>query len=124
MRVDGEPDVCVIYSGALDELFDFKYGKLPYRSLRFEWKYDDIDSLQEAPVVAYPQEPGFTRITEYKKLPVQSVRGTSYAIEYPLPYVPGEVNEPYYPVLTGESQKQYEQYRIKNYRYHNKNGII
>lgn len=111
MRVDGKPEVCVVYSGALDELFEFKYGKLPYRSLRFEWKHDDIDSLQEAPVVAYPQEPGFTRITEYKKLPIQCVKGTSYAIEYPLPYVPGEVNEPYYPVLTVESQKQYEQYK-------------
>ncbi len=109
--IDGDTETKVIYTGPIDELFGFEYGRLPYRSLRFEWKYEDIDSLQEAPVVAYPKEPGFTRITEYKKLPVQDVKGTSYAVEYPLPYVPGETNEPYYPVLTEESQKQYSRYR-------------
>ena len=112
VKIADESDICVIYSGALDELFGFKYGKLPYRSLRFEWKHDDVESLQEAPVVAYPQEPGFTRITEYKKLPRQDIKGTSYAVEYPLPYVPGENNEPYYPVLTEDSQKQYAKYRL------------
>ena len=101
----------VVYTGALDELFDCRFGRLPYRSLRFEWKYEDIDSLQNAPVVAYPQEEGFTRITEYKKLPIQKGRGTSYAIEYPLSYQEGENQEPYYPVLTSDSQRQYESYR-------------
>ena len=46
----------VIYTGPIDELFQFKYGRLPYRSLRFEWKYSTKDSIQNAPVVAYPQE--------------------------------------------------------------------
>lgn len=101
----------VVYTGALDELFGCIYGRLPYRSLRFEWKYEDKDSLQNAPVVAYPQEKGYTRITEYKKLPVQDKTGTSYAVEYPLPYREGEKMEPYYPVLTEESQKQYAQYK-------------
>lgn len=110
--IDGKNDCYVVYSGALDELFEFRYERLPYRSLRFEWKYEeDVESLQEAPVVAYPQEPGFTRITEYKKLPVQNVKGTSYAVEYPLPYVAGQTNEPYYPVLTEKSQMQYEKYK-------------
>lgn len=101
----------VFYTGAIDELFRGVYGRLPYRSLRFEWKYRDVDSIQPAPVVAYPQEPGYTRITEYKKLPVQHGKGTSYAVEYPLPYRKGEAMEPYYPVLTKESQSQYEKYR-------------
>ena len=101
----------VVYTGALDELFGLQYGRLPYRSLRFEWKYEERDSLQEAPVVAYPQEAGFTRITEYKKLPEQSGAGTSYALEYPLPYREGAALEPYYPVLTEDSQKQYARYR-------------
>lgn len=61
--------------------------------------------------MAYPQEPGYTRITEYKKLPLQSGHGTSYAIEYPLPYQHGEKQEPYYPVLTADSQAQYAKYR-------------
>ena len=101
----------IIYTGPLDELFSCKYGRLPYRSLRFEWKYEDIESKQKYPVVAYPQAEGYTRITEYKKLPVQDVKGTTYAVEYPLPYKAGESNEPYYPVLTGESQELYAKYK-------------
>lgn len=113
LYVDGEKaEIPIVYTGALDELFDCVYGKLPYRSLRFEWGYRNIDSLQNAPVVAYPQEKGYTRITEYKKLPKQDIKGTSYAVEYPLPYKEGKNLEPYYPVLTEKSQKQYEQYRI------------
>ena len=123
----------VIYTGALDELFGCQAGQLPYRSLRFEWKYEDIDSKQNAPVVAYPQAKDYTRITEYKKLPVQNVRGTSYAMEYPLPYYPGEAHEPYYPVLTADSQARYAVYsnmamkisnliccgRLADFRYYN-----
>lgn len=101
----------LVYTGALDELFEFRFGRLPYRSLRFEWKHEDTESIQKAPVVAYPQEKGYTRITEYKKLPVQDCNGTSYAIEYPIPYEEGKTMEPYYPVPTEKSQKQYEQYR-------------
>lgn len=89
--VDGTAAGCkVVYTGALDELFGCIHGELPYRSLRFEWRYSEEDSFQPAPVVAYPQEPGYTRITEYKKLPVQNKPGTSYALEYPLPYRPGK----------------------------------
>lgn len=110
--LDDEPiDFPVVYTGALDELFDCVYGRLPYRSLRFEWKYEEIESLQDAPVVAYPQEKDYTRITEYKKLPVQDKPGTSYAVEYPLPYREGEKLEPYYPVLTEKSQAQFAQYQ-------------
>lgn len=101
----------VVYTGALDELFGLIYGPLPYRSLRFEWKHSETDSVQDAPVVAYPQEEGYTRITEYKKLPVQDKPGSSYAVEYPLPYRKGEKQEPYYPVLTEDSQKQFERYK-------------
>lgn len=112
MLLDGEPcPVPVVYTGALDELFGRVYGALPYRSLRFAWRYEERDSLQNAPVVAYPQEAGYTRITEYKKLPVQEGHGTSYALEYPLPCQEGQSVEPYYPVLTQESQQQYDKYR-------------
>lgn len=112
LLLDGQPiSVPVIYTGALDELFVCCAGRLPYRSLRFDWKYEEKESLQEAPVVAYPQAEGYTRITEYKKLPPQDVRGTSYAVEYPLQYDSQGVNEPYYPVLTEESKRQYETYR-------------
>lgn len=108
---DGDPNNIVVYTGPLDELFQCRYGKLPYRSLKFVWKHENIESFQEMPVVAYPQAEGYTRITEYKKLPVQNVSGTTYAIEYPLTYREGEDNEPYYPVLTEESQELYNKYR-------------
>lgn len=103
-------NISLVYSGALDELFEFQFGKLPYRSLRFEWKYTDNDGIQDMPVVAYPQAEGFTRITEYKKLPEQNLQGSSYAVEYPLAYYGDKNAEPYYPVLTDESKKQYAQY--------------
>lgn len=112
LLLDGKEVVFpVVYTGALDELFGGVYGALPYRSLRFEWRFADKDSLQNAPVVAYPQEAGYTRITEYKKLPVQDQPGSSYAVEYPLPYREGEKLEPYYPVLIAESQEQHARYK-------------
>ena len=110
--LDGEKiSMPVVYTGALDELFGAVHGRLPYRSLRFEWKHTQEESFQSAPVVAYPQEKGYTRITEYTKLPVQKGHGSSYAVEYPLPYKEGEKLEPYYPVLTEESKKQYAKYK-------------
>ncbi len=112
LLLDGvETTIPVIYTGALDELFGHIYGRLPYRSLQFEWRYSQQDSFQPAPVVAYPQEEGYTRITEYKKLPAQDKPGSSYAVEYPLPYKEGETTEPYYPLLTQESQERYRRYR-------------
>ena len=109
--VDGqEVDYPIVFTGALDELFDCCYGELPYRSLKFKWVHEDIESKQDMPVVAYPQAPDFVRIIEYKKLPVQDVRGTTYEIEYSLPYNPREKNEPYYPLITAESQKLYKKY--------------
>lgn len=100
----------LIYTGPLDEFFGCRHGRLPYRSLRFEWQYSTRDSFQDMPVVAYPQAEGYTRITEYKKLPAQHVQGTTYAVEYPLPYRAGEQHEPYYPVMTEESCALYEKY--------------
>lgn len=110
----------VIYTGPIDELFDYEYGVLPYRSLRFEWKSEQKDSFQKAPVVAYPQADEFTRITEYTKLPVQDANGwTTYAIEYSLPYKKGMKAEPYYPVLTEESQENYQRYLKEAKEYDN-----
>lgn len=111
LRLDGRPiKIPVVYTGALDELFGGVYGQLPYRSLRFEWKYSPTDSFQPAAVVAYPQEVGYTRITEYKKYPPQALPGTSYVLEYPLPYVTSSKQEPYYPVLTEKSVRCYQDY--------------
>lgn len=106
----------VIYTGPVDELFKHIYGKLPYRSLKFVWKYSQEDSIQPVAVVAYPQEKDFTRIVEFKKLPFQNVCGSSYEIEYPLQYDPKKNQEPYYPVMTEDSLIRYSQYKdlVKN----------
>lgn len=113
LMIDGKKAAYpVVYTGPLDELLNYRKGKLPYRSLRFEWKHDEKDSFQQMPVVAYPQADGYTRITEYKKLPLQNVKGTSYALEYPIPYDPEQqMSEAYYPVLTKQSKKLYQEYR-------------
>lgn len=106
---DGDPlTLPVIYTGALDELFGCVCGPLPYRSLRFERLWKAEESAQQAPIVAYPQESGYTRITEFKKLPPQSGEGSSIALEYPIPYEGGA--EPFYPVLTEGSREQYARY--------------
>lgn len=112
-------DYPVVYSGPLDELFDCCYGELPYRSLRFEWKYLEEDSFQDMPVVAYPQEKDFVRIVEYKKLPVQNVKGTTIEIEYSLPYKNGQKNEPYYPLLMESSSIAYKKYSNLAYKVKN-----
>ena len=54
----------------VDELFSFRYGELPYRSLQFEFKHFDVPDYQQYPIVALPSDKKYTRITEYSKLPV------------------------------------------------------
>ena len=112
VEIDGrKAGVPVVYTGALDELFNADNGKLPYRSLRFEWHYEDIESKQPYPVTAYPESKGYTRITEYKKLPIQNVAGTSYAVEYSLMYDADKEQEPYYPLLTEQSIQSASTYK-------------
>jgi UDP-galactopyranose mutase len=101
----------VIYSGALDELLDYRFGRLPYRSLRFEWETAAGDNVQPAPVVAYPQAPDYTRVTEYNKLPVQPPQGvTVYAREYSV-LSDEQQQEPYYPIPTDQNEQLYRRYR-------------
>lgn len=108
---NGAPlSVPLVYTGALDELFGCRFGRLQYRSLRFEYETLEMESYQEAAGVAHPKAEGFTRITEYTKLPVQAGLGrTVIAREYPTGYGAGA--EPYYPILTGETQRLAGQYR-------------
>ena len=113
LYINGVPaQIPVVYTGAIDELLDYKYGQLPYRSLRFDYKSINVTSFQDAPVVAYPQADGYTRITEYTKLPYQQSKDiTRIAIEYPVKYSAGDTNEPYYPVLTDTSTELYNKYK-------------
>lgn len=114
--------VPVIYTGAIDELFGYMFGELPYRSLDFEFKSYKMDSFQNTAIVAYPQAEGYTRITEYTKMPMQDGKGiTSVAYEFPVTYdVNADIrNEPYYPVLTQQSQMVYERYKKYAERFEN-----
>lgn len=111
VKVNGERwNKRIVYTGPLDQLLKYKYGVLPYRSLRFDYQMKNVKSYQPAPVVAYPQEEGYTRITEYTKIPVQEKKVTKIAVEYPLMVEEGKENEPYYPILTKKSKCIAEKY--------------
>ena len=120
---DGEVLECLIYTGAIDELFDWKYGPLPYRSLDIRYRYFEKDSVLPTQIVSYPQADGYTRRTEYRKImyDASAVRGSVIATEYPLAYDPtAEVgNIPYYPVVTKESSAIYRRYLEEATQYKN-----
>ena len=120
---DGRSVECLIYTGAIDELFGLKYGALPYRSLDIRYEYSDKESMLPSEIISYPQATGYTRSTEYRKIMYDEskVRGSVVATEYPLQYDPqAEIgNIPYYPVLTEESQQVYQKYLAEVHKYNN-----
>jgi UDP-galactopyranose mutase len=83
-----------IYTGKLDEFFNYKYGQLDYRSLKFEFKTFDEKSFQPASVVNYPNDYDYTRTTEFKKMTGDESSKTTVCFEYP-----SETGLPFYPVL-------------------------
>jgi len=97
----------IIFTGAIDSYFDFKFGALPYRSISFEHQYfGDIERYQEVGTVNYPLEHLYTRITEFKHLTGQQISGTSIVRE-----IPCWEGDPYYPVPTVVNAALYERYR-------------
>lgn len=101
----------LIYTGPLDELFDCRFGRLPYRSLRFDFEYYDKPDYQGHSVVNYTVSEDFTRITEFKYLTGQKAEGTTIVKEYPFAYTGAEGEIPYYSIANEANQKLYEQYR-------------
>jgi UDP-galactopyranose mutase len=139
----------LIYTGAIDEFYEYRAGVLPYRSLRFEPEHFNAEQLtnreaisgrkgfwQPALQVNYPNEFDFTRIVEVKHVTGQTCDGTTIVREYPLDYARGR--EAYYPVPNAESQRQYQVYaglaardadtyfagRLATYRYLNMDQIV
>ncbi|MCS7053169.1 MAG: UDP-galactopyranose mutase, partial [Ignavibacterium sp.] len=96
----------MIYTGPIDYFFDYKYGKLSYRSIRFEFKNFNVRSFQPSSVVNYvePDVP-YTRVTEYKKITSQESESTTVSFEYSI--VDGE---PYYPILTDSNLELLKKY--------------
>lgn len=129
----------IIYTGALDELFDCEYGRLPYRSLDFRFEHYDKESFQGRSVVNYTVSEDYTRITEFKYLTGQrDANGTTIVKEYPFAYTGGEGEVPYYAILNEENQALYERYvrktkpcknvyllgRLAEYKYYNIDAIV
>ena len=125
-------DGILIYTGCVDELFDYKFGVLPYRSLKFKFETIKKPSYQPAAVVNYTTSHKYTRITEFTKFTCSPQENTVIVKEYAKPFKKGK-NIPYYPIPIEKNKAHYEQYkeladkcenlyllgRLANYKYIN-----
>ena len=122
----------LIFTGPIDEYFDYRHGKLPYRCLRFEHQTLNQAQFQPVGVVNYPNEYSFTRITEFKHLTGQEHAKTSIVYEYPQ-----ATGDEYYPIPRSENAELYKKYqaladeaagihfvgRLATYRYYNMDQV-
>jgi UDP-galactopyranose mutase len=123
----------MVYTGPVDEFFDYRYGKLPYRSLDFKHETHNKSVFQPAPVINYPNEHLYTRVTEFKYLTGQEHHKTSIVYEFPKAF-----GDPYYPVPRAENQEIYKKYkaladatpgvyfvgRLATYKYYNMDQCV
>jgi UDP-galactopyranose mutase len=123
----------MIYTGPIDEFFDHKFGRLPYRSLRFEFETLDQEWYQPVSQVNYPNDYDFTRIVEIKHATGQRHQKTTIVREYP-----SEEGDPYYPIPREENRLLYEKYkkeankldstyfigRLAHYKYYNMDEVV
>ena len=110
----------VVYTGAADELFGCVFGRLPYRTLDFQFETLPTDCFQTNGTVNYTVDEDFTRITEFKKLTGQTLPGRTVILrEYPAKYQPNTGMEAYYPIDSEESHALYQRYREEFARYGN-----
>ncbi len=125
---------CIVYTGPIDEFFGYRFGKLPYRSLKFRHETLDKEWLQPVAVVNYPDESvPYTRITEYKHLTGQTAKQTSITYEFP-----SSTGDSYYPIPRPENQALFKRYealaretrdvvfagRLGTYRYYNMDQVV
>jgi UDP-galactopyranose mutase len=123
----------LIYSGPIDAFFDYRYGRLPYRSLDFQFETLDRPVAQAVGTVNYPNEHPYTRVTEFKYLTGQEHAKTSLVYE-----IPRAEGDPYYPVPRPENAALYRRYkaladatvgvhfvgRLATYRYYNMDQVV
>jgi UDP-galactopyranose mutase len=124
----------LIFTGPIDEFFEYRFGKLPYRSLIFRHEMLDQENFQPVAVVNYPGEDvPHTRITEYKHLTGQRHVKTSITYEFP-----SAEGDPYYPVPRAENAELFRKYqaladatpdvtfvgRLATYRYYNMDQVV
>jgi len=123
-----------VFTGPIDAYFDYRFGKLPYRSLRFEHEhFPDIEAFQPVGTINYPNDHLYTRITEFKHATGQVHTGTSIVREYPQPH-----GDAYYPIPTKQNEEMYQLYkheaaklrdvtfvgRLAQYRYYNMDQVV
>ena len=124
----------IVYTGPVDEYFDHCFGKLPYRSLRFEHEQlPGVEKFQPVGTVNYPNDHAYTRITEFRHLTGQTAPGTSIVREYPQAQ-----GDPYYPIPRPENDALFKKYqalaqqerdvtfvgRLAQYRYYNMDQVV
>jgi UDP-galactopyranose mutase len=123
----------LIFTGPIDEYFDYCYGKLAYRSLRFEHRTYDCEKYQASAVVNFPNEHAYTRITEFKYLTGQEHSKTSIVFEFPR-----SEGDPYYPIPQPQNAELYQKYkaladampdvhfvgRLGTYKYYNMDQVV
>ncbi|SFE38420.1 UDP-galactopyranose mutase [Bacillus sp. OV194] len=123
----------VIYTGPIDSFFNYKFGKLPYRSLEFEFVTLDKERFQETAQVNYPNEYDYTRIAEFKYITGQNHPKTTIAFEFPT-----DSGDPYYPIPKNENIELYKKYkeeadkmtnvwflgRLGTYQYYNMDQVV
>src|SRR6185503_14105214 len=123
----------IIYTGPVDEFFDFQFGKLPYRCLEFKHETLNKPLHQPVAVVNFPNEYAFTRVTEFKHLTGQEHQKTSIVYEFPQ-----AEGDPYYPIPRKENADIYAKYkaladarpdvyfvgRLATYKYYNMDQIV
>ena len=123
----------IIFTGPIDEFFDYRFGELPYRSLRFMHETVNAAQFQSAPVVNYPNEHLYTRITEFKYLTGQEHPKTSVVYEFPQ-----AEGDPYYPIPRVANNDIYRRYqelaaatagvhfvgRLATYKYYNMDQVV
>lgn len=123
----------MVYTGPIDEYFDYRYGKLPYRSIEFRFETHDLPVFQPGPVLNYPNEHPYTRVTEFKYLTGQEHAKTTIVYEHPQ-----AEGDPYYPVPRPENAETYKQYkaladansdvvfvgRLATYKYYNMDQVV
>ena len=131
--VDLVPWRHMVYTGPIDAFFGHKHGKLPYRSLRFEHRNLPCEQFQQVGTVNFPNDYGYTRISEFKHLTGQSHKTTSVVYEYPC-----ADGDPYYPVPRPENAALYKRYeaeadaltdvtfvgRLATYKYYNMDQVV
>lgn len=123
----------LIYTGPIDQFYDYRFGKLAYRSIRFEHSHVPSEQVQRVGTVNYPNDHEYTRITEFKHLTGSVAKGSSIVHEYPC-----AEGDPYYPVPRPENEEIYKKYRdlsekensvhfvgrLAQYRYYNMDQVV